>query len=110
MTPNLSPNNKDETFSLEIFKYDKINVSATINKQFYRIRNHVGDIRGLTKIYNRIENTSEKRKEKDEIKYFKKLIRFGFEHLSKACTDEEAKKFNSSFMMVKKLNFSVVLV
>ena len=43
----------------------------------------------------------ENKKEKGDIKNFKKLIKFGFTHLSKSCTEVEANKFNSPHMQVQ---------
>ena len=102
MIPNLSKNDKDETFSLEIFKHNKVKVCATINTKFYEIKNHIGDIHALKKIFNRLEDndTLENKQNRDDIQTYKKLVKFGFEHLSKACTDEEATKFNSSQMKI----------
>ena len=109
MAPNLSKNDKDETFSLEIFKHNKVRVCATINKKFYVIKNHIGDMHELKKIHNRIEDNdaTENKLDRDDIQTYKKLVKFAFEHLSKACTDQEALKFNSNEMKVK-LRFTLI--
>ena len=116
MAPNLSDNDKDETFSLEIFNHNKVKVCATINKKFYEIKNHIGDMHSLKIIRDRknildenTETASENDllqsalspQDSDDINSFKKLVKFSFEHLSKACTDHEALMFNSTQMKVE---------
>ncbi len=129
MTPNLSDNDKDETFSLEIFKHNKVKVCATINKKFYEIKNHIGDMHSLKTIRDRknivdesVQTSSDNDlllptlisspQDRDEINSFKKLVKFSFEHLSKACTDQEALLFNSTQMKVKNRmkKFHLILV
>ena len=104
MIPNLAKDDKDETFSLEIFKHNNVKVCGTINKKFIPIKNHIGDINSLKRILKRIDDTMEKRKDRDDIKTFQKIVKFGFEHLCKACTDEEAKKFDSSHLKITSKN------
>lgn len=98
--PNLDPNDKEETFSMEIFSYDDIKVGAYIDEEYLQLSHHTGDVNQLTRIDGTIEDTLENKKDKDDIYNFIKLIKFGFAHISKSCTENAARKFNSSYMKV----------
>ena len=100
-TPEYTPSKKDDIFSLEILSYDNVKARARIGSKYVKITNHIGDIFELNKIYNQLGNQIEKKKDKDDIYNFKRLLKFGFEHMSKACTEEEARKFQNNFMKVK---------
>jgi hypothetical protein len=95
------PSKKDDIFSLEILSFDNAKVRARIGGKYEKITNHIGDMHELNKIYNQIGSQIDRKKDKDDIYNFKRLMKFGFEHISKACTEDKARKFQNNFMKVK---------